>query len=47
MNYGFREAFDPRTGEGLGGRDFSWTAAMWLEWAGKPEADAADLARMS
>ncbi len=32
LNHGFREAFDPRTGEGLGGHDFSWTAAMWLEW---------------
>lgn len=47
MKHGFREAFDPCTGEGLGGRDFSWTAAMWLEWAGKPETDAADLARMT
>lgn len=27
---GFREYFDPETGEGLGGRDFSWTAAMAL-----------------
>jgi hypothetical protein len=32
VQYGFREYFDPRTGEGLGGRDFSWTAALWLEW---------------
>ena len=32
MQYGFREAFDPQNGEGLGGKDFSWTAAMWLEW---------------
>jgi hypothetical protein len=30
--HGFREYFDPRTGEGLGGRDFSWSAAMWLSW---------------
>jgi glycogen debranching enzyme len=30
--YGFREYFDTRTGEGVGGRDFSWTAALWLEW---------------
>ena len=30
--HGLREYFDPRTGEGLGGRDFSWTAATWLAW---------------
>ncbi len=27
---GFREYFDPTTGEGLGGDKFSWTAAMYL-----------------
>ncbi|PWS38058.1 neutral trehalase [Falsiroseomonas bella] len=27
---GFDEYFDPLTGEGLGGRRFSWTAAAWL-----------------
>ncbi|PCI45117.1 MAG: hypothetical protein COB49_10405 [Alphaproteobacteria bacterium] len=32
---GFYEAFNPETGEGTGGEDFSWTAAMWLHWAGK------------
>jgi alpha,alpha-trehalase len=32
---GFREYFDPLSGEGLGGGDFSWTAAMWLAWAGR------------
>lgn len=32
LERGFPEYFDPRTGEGLGGRDFSWTAAMWLAW---------------
>ena len=32
---GFYEAFNPQTGEGTGGEDFSWTAAMWLHWAGK------------
>jgi len=31
---GFHEYFDPLDGTGLGGRDFSWTAAMWLAWAG-------------
>ncbi len=30
--HGFNEAFCPLTGEGSGGRDFSWTAAMWLTW---------------
>ncbi len=33
---GFREYFDPLSGEGLGGGDFSWTAAMWLAWACNP-----------
>lgn len=32
--HGFAEYYDPKTGEGLGGVDFSWTAAMWLIWAG-------------
>jgi len=32
---GFYEAFNPLTGEGSGGADFSWTAAIWLHWAGK------------
>ena len=30
---GFYECFDPLTGEGCIGSDFSWTAAMWLTWA--------------
>ena len=30
---GFYEAFAPDDGEGTGGQDFSWTAAMWLHWA--------------
>jgi mannosylglycerate hydrolase len=29
---GLREYFDPRTGDGLGGRDFSWSAAIALCW---------------
>ena len=29
---GFREYFDPLTGEGLGARDFSWSAALALDW---------------
>ena len=32
---GFREYFDPLTGAGLGGQGFSWTAAVWLVWAGR------------
>ncbi len=38
---GFREYFHPLDGSGLGGRDFSWTAAMWLWWANG--ADREDL----
>jgi glycogen debranching enzyme len=29
---GLREYFDPRNGDGLGGRDFSWSAAVVLCW---------------
>ncbi len=29
---GFREYFDPLTGDGLGGRAFTWTAAVTLFW---------------
>jgi alpha,alpha-trehalase len=29
---GFMEYFDPRDGKGLGGSDFSWTAATALYW---------------
>jgi hypothetical protein len=31
---GFYEAFSPVDGTGSGGDDFSWTAAIWLAWAG-------------
>ncbi len=31
---GFYEAFSPIAGTGSGGDDFSWTAAIWLAWAG-------------
>jgi glycogen debranching enzyme len=34
---GFAEYFDPTTGAGLGGANFSWTAAMWL-LLGQPRA---------
>ncbi len=29
---GFREYYDPFDGSGLGARDFSWTAALTLDW---------------
>jgi alpha,alpha-trehalase len=35
---GFYEYFHPQTGEGCGGGDFSWTAAMWLAWAGRGDS---------
>ncbi|MEM6812581.1 MAG: trehalase family glycosidase [Pseudomonadota bacterium] len=28
----FKEYYNPKTGEGIGGDKFSWTAAMWLYW---------------
>ncbi len=31
---GFYEAYSPIDGAGSGGDDFSWTAAIWLAWAG-------------
>ena len=31
---GFYEYFDPRDGAPCGGSSFTWTAAMWLAWAG-------------
>jgi hypothetical protein len=34
---GFFEYFDPLDGAGLGGRHFTWTAAMWLAWAGRQD----------
>lgn len=37
---GFSEYFDPLTGEGYGGKHFTWTAAIWLAWA-SPKAEAA------
>ena len=30
--HGLREYYDPRNGKGLGGKDFSWSAAVWLSW---------------
>ena len=34
---GFYEAFSPIDGTGSGGDDFSWTAAIWLAWAGRKQ----------
>ena len=31
---GFYECFNPVSGQGCIGKDFSWTAALWLAWAG-------------
>ena len=31
--HGCREYFDPLTGAGLGADDFSWTAAIALDWS--------------
>jgi hypothetical protein len=35
---GFHEYFNPLTGEGYGGANFTWTAAIWLAWA-SPKTD--------
>jgi hypothetical protein len=32
---GFSEYFDPLDGTPCGGPDFTWTAAIWLTWAGR------------
>jgi len=32
---GFAEYFDPLDGTPCGGQDFTWTAAIWLTWAGR------------
>jgi hypothetical protein len=32
---GFHEYFDPVDGTPCGGADFTWTAAIWLTWAGR------------
>jgi mannosylglycerate hydrolase MGH1-like protein len=31
LNHGFREYYDPFTGQGLGGSDFSWSAALVID----------------
>ncbi len=32
---GFAEYYDPLTGSPAGGNSFTWTAAIWLHWAGR------------
>ena len=32
---GFAEYYDPQSGEGLGGKRFTWTAAVFLDWAAR------------
>ena len=39
--HGLREYFDPRNGAGLGGKDFSWSSAIWLSWL-SPTCDAVE-----
>jgi hypothetical protein len=34
------EYFCPLTGRGIGGDDFSWTAAIWLHWLRGVERDS-------
>ncbi|MEL6609156.1 MAG: hypothetical protein AAFO93_09625 [Pseudomonadota bacterium] len=34
---GFNEYFDPLDGTPCGGKDFTWTAAVWLTWAGQED----------
>ncbi len=36
---GFSEYFDPITGAAAGGDHFTWTAAVWLAWAGLPTSE--------
>lgn len=33
--FGFAEYFDPTNGDPAGGNSFTWTAAVWLSWAGR------------
>lgn len=35
MREGFREYYHPHEGTGLGGRNFSWSAALLLHWTGR------------
>lgn len=44
---GFSECFNPITGEGCIGTDFSWTASIWLAWASPNSQDMAALTTSS
>ena len=37
-SHGFAEYFHPHTGDPAGGGMFTWTAAVWLAWAGSGES---------
>lgn len=37
-NHGFAEYFNPINGAPAGGKSFTWTAAVWLDWAGEQRA---------
>ena len=40
--HGFREYFDPHTGEGYGAKDFSWTAALLVDLINDTTTSACD-----
>ncbi|WP_368184620.1 hypothetical protein [Aestuariibius sp. HNIBRBA575] len=40
--HGFFEYFDPKDATPCGGNDFTWTAAIWLTWAGRDFQEEAD-----
>ena len=39
---GFSEYYDPHTGAPAGGETFTWTAAVWLGWAGLDPSEGAN-----
>ncbi len=41
LNHGFREYYDPFTGQGLGGSDFSWSAALVIDMVLRRKHDRA------
>ncbi len=43
--HGFFEYFDPHDATACGGDCFTWTAAIWLTWAGRARAQAGHLAK--
>jgi hypothetical protein len=42
--HGFYEYFDPMDATPCGGKDFTWTAAIWLTWAGRERQAAKGVA---